>query len=454
MGTPPSVAHRSAMTAAIQRPAPTEMPEAKKPRTVDEDVRARIEWNRQLALERKRRLAEGAPMPGASAEATVEPRLGAAVVPSAPVADGRGLSAEQLARAERNRQAALQRRQLRATPSAAAVVEEGLPSAPAPPSQRPLAVAEAEQAAGGEESADATGSPAELPVGGLEEDEESSETTSPISSLSLVLGEDSDDEEGEETSSSDSEGSSSSASSSSASSARSGAGDGAGPDSDMHGESSSEESMHMSDVEQQPKMTEEAVKARIERNRRLALERRRLAQEKAQMVPPKPPGERNKKQNLVAKLLCRWWYVMPDWPPQDMDWAAALERQGCRCVPVEAMHMEPEYDERGLRKVFAVADWPGLYRDEQGRLVDVRPVEGRPSYDQFMKRSELELFKLLMTAYERQLAELEAQPGSGVTRDQYRQELQREMREMRGKCAFVHWFKQKPSGADTAAAGA
>ncbi|CAJ1384841.1 unnamed protein product [Effrenium voratum] len=114
-----------------------------------------------------------------------------------------------------------------------------------------------------------------------------------------------------------------------------------------------------------------------------------------------PKKERNAKQKLVATLLCRWWYVLPDWPPRSFDYDAALARRGYRQVPVEVFESEPEGE---LRKCFPLSGgYRGLFRDEQGLLIDVRPVEGRPSYDQLMLRSTPELHQLVVLAYTRQL---------------------------------------------------
>jgi len=123
---------------------------------------------------------------------------------------------------------------------------------------------------------------------------------------------------------------------------------------------------------------------------------------------PKVREHRSAKQSLVAKLLCRWWYVLPDWPPKDFDYTAALAEQGYRVVPVEDFESAAE-TEGDLRKVFALPNgYIGLYRDEQGSIIDVRPLEGRPSYDQLMLRSNAELHDLLLLAYQRQIEILES----------------------------------------------
>lgn len=144
-------------------------------------------------------------------------------------------------------------------------------------------------------------------------------------------------------------------------------------------------------------------------------------------IAPKPRELRSAKQSLVAKLLCRWWYVLPDWPPPDFDYVAALAERGYRKVPVSDFETAEEMD-GNLRKAFALPNgYKGLYRDEQGAVIDVRPVEGRPSYDQLMCRSNAELHKLLLLAYGRQLEVLESEGNGGEAEKALQQQLRTEL---------------------------
>ncbi|CAE7539812.1 unnamed protein product, partial [Symbiodinium pilosum] len=143
---------------------------------------------------------------------------------------------------------------------------------------------------------------------------------------------------------------------------------------------------------------------------------------------PRTDRDRNAKQKLVAKLLCRWWYVLPDWPPKDFDYNAALAAQGYRKVPVEAFELEPDEDDQGLRKAFPVSGgFKGLYRNQQGSLIDVRPVTGRPSYDQLMLRATSELHRLVVLAYTRQLEDLDSKPHLPAAELEMRQQLRQEL---------------------------
>jgi len=172
----------------------------------------------------------------------------------------------------------------------------------------------------------------------------------------------------------------------------------------------------------------------------------RTRETSGQVAPSKVPKDRSPKQDLVAKILCRWWYVLPHWPPEDFDYtvAAVLQDRGFRRVDVATFHLESERDAHGCEKVFALKDWLGLYRTGYGELVDVRPVEGRPSYDRLMLRSTPELHRLLITALSRQLVELRAQPIRCSEDEVFRQELGQELTKAKRKASFV--LSLMPSG--------
>jgi len=167
---------------------------------------------------------------------------------------------------------------------------------------------------------------------------------------------------------------------------------------------------------------------------------------RANVGAAKPPGERTGKQELVAAFLCRWWYVMPPWPPPNHDYTAELHRCGLRVEAVEAFHTVPEVDEHGRRKVYQLASFPGLFRDEQGCLIDLRPIEGRPSYDQMMLKSTPELHRLLVQALENQLKALEGALGGGElgpADEEKLRSLRKTLAEARQKAAFAFMFKPK-----------
>ncbi|CEM29605.1 unnamed protein product [Vitrella brassicaformis CCMP3155] len=48
------------------------------------------------------------------------------------------------------------------------------------------------------------------------------------------------------------------------------------------------------------------------------------------------------KQGLVSKVLCRWWYVMPEWPPEDFDNDGELRKQKLRRVEIDKWRDTPK----------------------------------------------------------------------------------------------------------------
>mmetsp|Transcript_3318 Transcript_3318/g.9408 ORF Transcript_3318/g.9408 Transcript_3318/m.9408 type:complete len:272 (-) Transcript_3318:215-1030(-) len=117
--------------------------------------------------------------------------------------------------------------------------------------------------------------------------------------------------------------------------------------------------------------------------------------------------DRSPKEALVADLLCRWWYVFPDWPPSEEEYyQAELQKRSLRKVSMEEWEWLPELDEKGRRKVYELSQYRGMFRNSAGELIDVRPHETCPCYANFMKKDVKELWELLVVAYQKQLEDL------------------------------------------------
>jgi hypothetical protein len=160
---------------------------------------------------------------------------------------------------------------------------------------------------------------------------------------------------------------------------------------------------------------------------------------------PQEALERDAKQKLVAQVLCRWWFAM-SWPPADFDSDAALKGRGFRRVPLNTFDQEPELDELGLRKAYELQQFKGCFRAFDGELLDVRPVEGRPSWDQMMLKSKPELYRLLLAAYDAQLAELVAESqksGASTELQSHVEPLRKQASKVRQQAMFYLSFKPK-----------
>jgi len=117
--------------------------------------------------------------------------------------------------------------------------------------------------------------------------------------------------------------------------------------------------------------------------------------------------ERTPKEQVVVDLLCRWWYCIGDWPPNDPAfYTAELKKKSLRRVSIQEWEWVPELDEKGLAKVYELSQFKGVYRKGDGEMVDIRPMETCPSYNNFMKKDLPELYGMLVTAYETQIKEL------------------------------------------------
>ncbi|CBZ51029.1 conserved hypothetical protein [Neospora caninum Liverpool] len=118
------------------------------------------------------------------------------------------------------------------------------------------------------------------------------------------------------------------------------------------------------------------------------------------------PRNRTTRAKLVAQLLCRWWYVLPDWPPADFDYVTELTNRRLKLVTLEEYEDLDDVDEQGFTKVYQISAFPGVFRDPNGKAIDLRPAEGRPCYSNFIKKSEYELLQLVETAIKNQLEKL------------------------------------------------
>eukprot|EP00923_Selenidium_pygospionis_P029988 GHVN01053280.1.p1 GENE.GHVN01053280.1~~GHVN01053280.1.p1 ORF type:complete len:426 (+),score=97.30 GHVN01053280.1:137-1414(+) len=116
---------------------------------------------------------------------------------------------------------------------------------------------------------------------------------------------------------------------------------------------------------------------------------------------------RDKKSILVAEVLRRWWYVLPQWPPPDFDPSERLKELKLRPVPIEDWEIAKDVDENGFTKCYALSQFKGIFRDANGKAHDARPVEGKPCHANFIRLSDLELYRYLVTALENQMIALD-----------------------------------------------
>jgi len=148
--------------------------------------------------------------------------------------------------------------------------------------------------------------------------------------------------------------------------------------------------------------------------------------------------ERSTKEQVVADLLCRWWYALPEWPPNDdAFYKVELEKKSLRKVPIQEWEWVPEVDKQGHHKVYELKQFRGLFRNSNGDLVDLRPKETCPCYANFMKKEVSELYELLVTALENQIKDL---VNSKYNETQLEAELKVKLTAAREKCYAAKQF--------------
>lgn len=147
--------------------------------------------------------------------------------------------------------------------------------------------------------------------------------------------------------------------------------------------------------------------------------------------------ERNPKEQVVVDLLCRWWYAFPEgWPPEDPAYyEPKLKEVNCRRVSVQEWEWVADVDDKGLAKVYELSQFKGIFRKGDGEMVDLRPKDTCPSFNNFMKKEMSELYSLLVKAYESQLKDLD---NSSYPETELRQQLNIALTRIRQKASQAH----------------
>lgn len=63
----------------------------------------------------------------------------------------------------------------------------------------------------------------------------------------------------------------------------------------------------------------------------------------------------------MSELAIRWWYCLPEWPPADFDYEAALNKQGYRLVGNDKFRIEENLVD-GLLKATPIDGYVGIYK--------------------------------------------------------------------------------------------
>ena len=114
----------------------------------------------------------------------------------------------------------------------------------------------------------------------------------------------------------------------------------------------------------------------------------------------------NNHSKLVNELLCRWWYALPHWPPENHDISLKLKENKLRLINIQDWKKESKYDENGFEKCFELPGYKYILLDSNGKTYDFRPQEGKPTYNNLIKLPRKKICGLLIKALQNQLSEI------------------------------------------------
>ena len=115
---------------------------------------------------------------------------------------------------------------------------------------------------------------------------------------------------------------------------------------------------------------------------------------------PREEVDYKAKEDIVEEFVVRWWYALPQWPPEGISYGQELKKRKLRAVALGSFKVEPEFDGQKLRKVYEVMHFPGVFKDSEGKVYDLRPQDTKPSLNNFLKYDIKTLQSLLLKAYQ------------------------------------------------------
>lgn len=114
------------------------------------------------------------------------------------------------------------------------------------------------------------------------------------------------------------------------------------------------------------------------------------------------------RQTLISDILSRWWFVFPIWPPKDFDYKHELQKRGYREVKIKDWPTTKE-EEDGLKKVYQLGNFEGVFRNSENKMLDMRPKSTCPCYVNLQRQPMNKLVEFVIRAYENQIECLQNQ---------------------------------------------
>ena len=128
-------------------------------------------------------------------------------------------------------------------------------------------------------------------------------------------------------------------------------------------------------------------------------------------IPSYKKGNKNtilkRKKYYVHQLLQRWWYSLPMWPPENYDTSEKLRENNLRLVEEKNWKKEAEINSDNYKKCIELPGYKYVYLTKDGKVHDFRPEEGKPTFNNLMKLSDIDLHQHIVNALRNQLDELE-----------------------------------------------
>ena len=98
---------------------------------------------------------------------------------------------------------------------------------------------------------------------------------------------------------------------------------------------------------------------------------------------------------------------MPIWPPENYDTTEKLKENKLRVVKIGDWKKEPKLNKDNFEKCLELPGYKYVYLNTNGKVFDLRPEEGKPSYNNLIKLPDDKLYGYLTKALKAQLEELE-----------------------------------------------
>ncbi|KRX04120.1 hypothetical protein PPERSA_08335 [Pseudocohnilembus persalinus] len=181
-----------------------------------------------------------------------------------------------------------------------------------------------------------------------------------------------------------------------------------------HSDSWSEINQIRNEIQEEKKEKQLKEQKRKERKQREREEREQRERERESKIKEKKSFVRvsdntglSKRDELIYDVLIRWWYCMPEWPPKNYDYQSKLIKLQLKPYEYKNFRNAKDIDQNGFKKVYYIEGYEGCYKDKDGNFIDLRPVEGKPCYSEFKKKTDAELKQMLKAALEEQIKQLE-----------------------------------------------